>query len=92
MNAKGEEEGGGFLSWKPVVYKSKNTHALNSSSTVQYSIADHLSENDWINTPLFKLYGNILFSNSSNYLKKSTNISFGEPNDEFYAKSNYLYW
>ncbi|CAH1724042.1 glycosylated lysosomal membrane protein B-like [Aphis gossypii] len=92
LNAKGDVEGGGFLSWKPVVYKAENTHALNSSSTIQYDIHDYHYENDWINTPLFNMYGNSLFGNSSQFLLKSFNVSFGQPNDEFYAKSNYTYW
>lgn len=92
MTTKGEnEEGGsGYLSWKPVVYKAVDTNPLNSSSTNQYGVFDHLNENDWINTPLYKLYSNSLFNSS--YLLKATNVSFGQPNDEFYAKSNYLYW
>lgn len=94
VDAKGEgkTEGGGYLSWKPVIYKAPNTHSLNSSSTHEYGIHDHSYENDWINTALYYLYGNSLFSNSSQYLKKAVNVSFGEPNDEFYKKSNYLYW
>jgi hypothetical protein len=92
LNAKGNVEGGGFLSWKPVVYKAENTHALNSSSTTQYDVHDHHFENDWINTPLFKIYGNSLFGDNSQFLLKSINVSFGQPNDEFYAKSNYTYW
>lgn len=86
-----KEETGGYLSWKPVVFKAPNTHPLNSSSTFQYSIQDHISESDWINTPLFKLFGNTLFHSKLN-LMKAINVSFGEPADEFYAKSNYLYW
>jgi len=92
LNAKGNVEGGGFLSWKPVVYKAENTHALNSSATTQYDVQDHPFENDWINTPLYKLYGNSLFGNNSQLLLKSINVSFGQPNDEFYAKSNFTYW
>lgn len=94
VDAKGEdkEEGGGYLSWKPVVYKAPNTHALNSSSTIQYAIRDHLNENDWILTPLYRLFGNKFITDNSHYLKKSNNVSFGESGDEFYAKSNYLYW
>ncbi|XP_015366639.1 PREDICTED: glycosylated lysosomal membrane protein B-like [Diuraphis noxia] len=92
LNAKGNVEGGGFLSWKPVVYKAENTHALNSSSTTQYDVQDHPFENDWINTPLYKMYGNSLFGNNSQLLLKSINVSFGQPNDEFYIKSNYTYW
>jgi len=91
LNAKGDVEGGGFLSWKPVVYKAENTHALNSSSTIQYDVHDYHFEYDWINTPLYKLYGNSLFDNSQ-FLLKSINVSFGQPSDEFYAKSNYTYW
>lgn len=87
-----EEEGGGYLNWKPVIYKAANTHALNSSSTVQYAIHDHLTENDWINTPLFKLFGNKFFSDGSQYLKKAVNVSFGELSDGYYVESNYLYW
>lgn len=94
MDTKGDDkEGGGYLSWRPVVYKAANTHALNSSSTVQYSIQDYSSQDkvvDWVSTPLFKLYGNDLFEKG--YLMKATNVSFGEPADGFYAKSNYLYW
>lgn len=92
LNAKGDVEGGGFLSWKPVVYKAENTHALNSSSTIQYDVHDYPFEIDWINTPLYKMYGNSLFGNNSQFLLKSINVSFGQPNDEFYAKSNYTYW
>jgi len=93
VEAKGDDdEGGGYLSWKPVIYRAANTHALNSSSTVQYDVNNYNVENDWINTPLFKIFGNNLFLHNSSYLKKSTNISFGEPNDGFYEKSNYLYW
>lgn len=92
LNAKGNVGGGGFLSWKPVVYKAKNTHALNSSATTQYDVQDHPFENDWINTPLYKLYGNSLFGNNSQLLLKSISVSFGQPNDGFYAKSNYTYW
>jgi len=93
VDAKGDDdEGGGYLSWKPVIYRASNTHALNSSSTVQYDVSNYNVENDWINTPLFKIFGNNLFLHNSSYLKKSTNISFGEPNDGFYEKSNYLYW
>lgn len=94
MNTKGEDkEGGGYLSWRPVVYKAFNTHALNSSSTVQYSIEDYSSQDkvvDWIYTPLYRMYENELFKNK--FLLKATNVSFGEPADGFYAKSNYLYW
>jgi len=91
LNAKGDVEGGGgFLSWKPVIYKAENTHALNSSSTIQYDVHDHPFENDWIKTPLYNMYGNSLFG--SQFLLKSINVSFGQPNDEFYAKSNYTYW
>lgn len=92
MTAKGEnkEAGGGYLSWKPVIYKATDTHAFNSSSTNQYGVIDHLDENDWIKTPLYKLYANSIFHH--NYLLKATNVSFGQPSDEFYAKSNYLYW
>lgn len=94
LEAEGEDEkdGSGYLSWKPVIYKASNTHALNSSSTVQYAIHNHLTENDWINTPLFKLFGNKFFTDGSHYLKKSINVSFGEPYDGYYEKSNYLYW
>lgn len=92
VNAKGdnEEEGGGYLSWKPVIYKAADTHPFNSSSTVQYDIHDYFDEKDWIFTPLYKLYNNQLFTNQ--FLKKANNVSFGQPNDGFYAKSNYLYW
>lgn len=97
VDTRGEdlEEGGGYLSWKPVIFKAFYTHALNSSSTVQYGIRDHSNpsyENDWISTPLFQLFGNSLFKDASQYLKKSTNISFGQAGDGFYVKSNYLYW
>lgn len=94
VEAKGEdkEEGGGYICWKPVIYKAPNTHALNSSSTTQYDIHDHSNVNDWINTPLYRLYGNEIIIDKSPHLKKSFNVSFGEPNDGFYAKSNYLYW
>lgn len=94
IGAKGDDldEGGGYMSWKPVVYRAPHTHALNSSSTFQYDLIDHSLEIDWINTPLYKLFGNNLFNDSSFHLKKSFNVSFGEPNDGFYAKSNYLYW
>lgn len=92
MKAKGDVEGGGFLSWKPVIYKAENTHALNSSSTIQYDVHDYPFEKDWINTLLYNMYGNSLFGNNSQLLSKSINISFGQPNDEFYAKSNYTYW
>lgn len=93
MSTKGdnEEGGGGYLSWKPVIYKAADTHALNSSSTNQYNVIDHLFQIDWIQTPLFALYGNSIFSQNS-YLKKATNVTFGQPFDDFYAKSNYLYW
>lgn len=86
----GNKQTGGYLSWKPVVYKAVETHPLNSSSTLQYGIQDHQIEADWINSPLYKLYGNKLFN--GNYLMKAVNVSFGGPNDEFYKKSNYLYW
>lgn len=94
VEAKGEdkEQGGGYISWKPVIYKALNTHALNSSSTTQYDIHDHSNANDWINTPLYRLYGNEIIIDKSPHLKKSFNVSFGEPYDGFYAKSNYLYW
>lgn len=86
------EEGGGYLSWKPVVFKAPDTHALNSSSTEQYGIHNHSNENDWIQTTLYLLFGNALFNDGSRYLKKATNVSFGQPGDDFYVKSNYLYW
>lgn len=94
VDAKGEdkEEGGGYLNWKPVVYKAADTHSLNSSSTVQYAIHDHLVESDWIYTPLYRLFGNNFVTDNSQYLKKSNNVSFGGLGDEFYAKSNYFYW
>lgn len=93
IDAKGDDqEGGGYISWKPVVYRAPDTHAFNSSSTVQYRVNNHSVETDWINTPLIKLYGNHLFSNESLRLKRAFNVSFGEPKDNYYAKSNYLYW
>jgi len=97
VNSKGDDqEGGGYVSWKPVAYRAPNTHALNSTSTVQYNICDHsnvLSNvKDWIYTPLMKLYGNNLLTDNFLGLKKAFNVSFGEPEDNFYAKSNYLYW
>ncbi|XP_050548648.1 glycosylated lysosomal membrane protein B-like [Daktulosphaira vitifoliae] len=91
IDAKGEDlEGGGYLTWKPVVFKAYDTHAFNSSSTTQYSIEDHSNQTDWIKSTLFNLFGNQLFEQQ--FMMKALNISFGEPNDGFYSKSNYLYW
>ncbi|VVC30343.1 Lysosomal transcription factor, NCU-G1 [Cinara cedri] len=92
VTTKGDDKegGGGYLSWKPVMYKAADTHALNSSSTNQYAVLDHFDVKDWTKTPLFTMFNNSIFDHS--YLLKATNVSFGQPNDDFYRKSNYLYW
>ncbi|XP_013394572.1 glycosylated lysosomal membrane protein A isoform X2 [Lingula anatina] len=83
---------GGYLQWKPVVYLTEERSSQKQTQAKHYDTmkADHSVIKSMV--PMRSLAMAFFGDQLNTMTLNATNISFGLPEDGFYAKSNYTVW
>ena len=81
---------GGYMQWRPVCFQTKDRNAISDSTGMHHEHERNLT------LPSKRLNQSLLYDflgkKMNSYLVQGTNVTWGEGEDGFYTKTNYITW